>query len=171
VDHDLENSFAIQDNEFTRRPARWPWGAQTPGHGPVGTLDDHPFTGRVMLVVDDDYRNALALWALLDRGRAEVLVAQSGLEAIETLEQAPRTDLVLMDIMMPGMDGYATMQAIRARERFRTLPIIAVTAKVIDNERGRCIAAGASDYVPKPINTALLLSVMEPWLTSSTPLL
>jgi CheY-like chemotaxis protein len=136
----------------------------------VRTLDDHPFAGRVVLVVDDDYRNALALWALLDRGHADVSVAQSGFEAIDILEHAPRTDLVLMDIMMPGMDGYATMEAIRTRERFRTLPIIAVTAKVTDNERRRCIAAGADDYVPKPIETALLLSVMEPLLSTTTPL-
>src|SRR5580658_8658145 len=127
-------------------------------------LDDHPFTGKKVLVVDDDFRNVFALSALLERGQADVSVAESGPEALAQLERMPRVDLVLMDIMMPIMDGYATMQAIRAQERFRDLPMIAVTGKVVAGERQRCLDAGANDYVPKPVNTVQLLAAIGPWL-------
>jgi signal transduction histidine kinase/HAMP domain-containing protein len=127
-------------------------------------LDDHPFTGKKVLVVDDDFRNVFALSALLERGQADVSVAESGPEALAQLERMPRVDLVLMDIMMPIMDGYATMQAIRAQERFKDLPMIAVTSKVVAGERQRCLDAGANDYVPKPVNTVQLLEAIGPWL-------
>ena len=96
--------------------------------------------------------------ALLERGQASVTVAESGAEALSALEADPDIDLVLMDIMMPVMDGYETIRAIRTLEQFKTLPIIAVTGKAIAGERQRCLDAGANDYVPKPVDTAELLA-------------
>jgi signal transduction histidine kinase/HAMP domain-containing protein len=131
-------------------------------------LDDHPFGGMNILVVDDDFRNVFALTALLERGNATVAVAENGINAIAVLMQDPSIDLVLMDIMMPGMDGYATTRAIRKIEQFVTMPIIAVTGKVLSGERERCIDAGANDYVSKPVNTAELLSAIAPWIRVRT---
>jgi CheY-like chemotaxis protein len=116
-------------------------------------------------VVDDDFRNIFAMTALLERGHADVNTAESGAEAIACLESTPGIAIVLMDIMMPGMDGYATIRAIRAIDRFKELPIIAVTGKVTVGERQRCIEAGANDYVPKPVNTRDLVAAIGPWLT------
>jgi signal transduction histidine kinase len=127
-------------------------------------LDSSPFAGLKVLVVDDDFRNVFALTALLERGSADVTPAESGPEAIAILEQQRDFDLVLMDIMMPGMDGYAAIRAIRRMEGFATLPILAVTGKVVGGERERCIAAGANDYVPKPVDTVELLAAVRPWL-------
>ena len=120
-----------------------------------------------ILVVDDDIRNIFALSALLERSHADVVVAESGAEALTALEAMAEFDVVLMDIMMPVMDGYATMRAIRALGKFNDLPIIAVTGKVMDGERQRCIAAGANDYVPKPVDTAELLAALRPWMSKS----
>jgi CheY-like chemotaxis protein/two-component sensor histidine kinase len=131
---------------------------------PGNALDDHPFAGMHILVVDDDFRNVFALTALLERGDATVAVAENGISAITVLQQVPSIDLVLMDIMMPGMDGYATTRTIRKIEQFVTLPIIAVTGKVLSGERERCIDAGASDYVSKPVNSAELLKAIAPWI-------
>jgi signal transduction histidine kinase/HAMP domain-containing protein/ActR/RegA family two-component response regulator len=128
------------------------------------TLDAHPFAGKKILVVDDDFRNVFALSALLERGQAVVLVAESGETAITLLEELPDIDLVLMDIMMPGMDGYEAIRAIRRHDGFAALPIIAVTGKVMKGERERCLSAGANDYVPKPVDTVELLSAIGPWL-------
>jgi signal transduction histidine kinase/CheY-like chemotaxis protein/HAMP domain-containing protein len=127
------------------------------------TLDAAPFAGTRVMVVDDDFRNCFALTALLERGKAEVTLAESGAEAMAALQAGPDVDLVLMDIMMPVMDGYATMRAIREIERFRTLPIIAITGKVVAGERERCLSAGADDYVPKPVDTAALVAAIGPW--------
>jgi len=127
-------------------------------------IDDHPLEGTKFLVVDDDFRNVFALTALLERGLALVEVAENGPDAIATLQRMPDIDIVLMDIMMPGMDGYAAIRAIRALDGFRALPIIALTAKVVAGERERCIDAGASNYVPKPVDTAQLLTAVGPWL-------
>ena len=115
-------------------------------------------------MVDDDPRNIYALSALLESGQAEVMVADSGREALAALERSPDLDIVLMDIMMPVMDGYETMRAIRAIDRHASLPIIAVTGKVVPGERQRCLDAGANDYVPKPVDTAELLAALRPWL-------
>jgi signal transduction histidine kinase/DNA-binding response OmpR family regulator/HAMP domain-containing protein len=120
--------------------------------------------GMTILVVDDDFRNIFALSALLERGDAEVLTAESGSEALTTLGRVPTVDIVLMDIMMPGMDGYETMRAIRAIEQFETIPIIAVTGKVMAGERQRCLDAGANEYVPKPIDSSELLAALQPWV-------
>jgi PAS domain S-box-containing protein len=119
-----------------------------------------------VLVVDDDVRNAFSLTALLERDRATVVIAESGPAAIAMLAQTPDIDIVLMDIMMPIMDGYETIRAIRSFDGYKRLPIIAVTAKVVSGERQRCIDAGANDFVPKPINTAELLAALGPWLVS-----
>jgi len=132
-------------------------------------LDDGPFAGTKVLVVDDNFANIFAMTALLERGGAEVTAVESGVDALATLELVPDIDLVLMDIMMPGMDGYATTRAIRAIDRFKSLPILAVTGKVIDGERERCIAAGANDYVPKPVDTDELLAAIGPWLPTAAP--
>jgi signal transduction histidine kinase/HAMP domain-containing protein/ActR/RegA family two-component response regulator len=122
------------------------------------------FNGAKVLVVDDDFRNIFAMTALLERGRAHVTVAESGPDALAALETMPDMDIVLMDIMMPVMDGYATIRAIREFPQLKSLPVIAVTGKVMPGERQRCIDAGANDFVPKPIDTAELLAVLRPWL-------
>jgi signal transduction histidine kinase/HAMP domain-containing protein/ActR/RegA family two-component response regulator len=129
-------------------------------------LEVSAIAGVKILLVDDDFRNIFALSALLERGHAEVVVAESGLDAIATLERTPDIEIVLMDLMMPVMDGYETMVAIRAIDRFKNLPIIAVTGKVVPGERQRCIDAGADDYVPKPVDTAELLAALRPYLTA-----
>ncbi len=145
--------------------------AKTPGRGAdrrrSDSLNDDAFAGSRVLVVDDDFRNIFAMTALLERGQAQVVTAESGPDAIAILEQSAAdsaVDLILMDIMMPGMDGYETMRAIRGNDRFKTLPIIAVTGKVMSGERQRCLDAGATDYVPKPVDTAELVAVVGPWL-------
>jgi signal transduction histidine kinase/ActR/RegA family two-component response regulator len=125
--------------------------------------------GTTVLVVDDDFRNVFALTALLERGQMTVLSAQSGAEGLTLLAQRPEIDIVLMDIMMPFMNGYETMQAIRGQPRFATLPIIAITAKVVSGERERCISAGASEYISKPVDTAELVSALSAWLPALSP--
>jgi signal transduction histidine kinase/ActR/RegA family two-component response regulator len=120
--------------------------------------------GLRVLLIDDDYRNLFALTALLERGKAEVTVAESGGEALAVLARMPEIEAILTDIMMPGMDGYATIRAIRQLDHFTTVPIIAVTGKVVPGERQRCLDAGANDYVPKPVDSAELLATLSPWL-------
>jgi hypothetical protein len=123
----------------------------------------HPFEGMRVLVVDDDARNVFALTALLELAHAEVSSAESGRAALSRLGGVS-VDIILMDIMMPGMDGYETMRAIRALENYRDVPIIAVTGRVVAGERQRCIDAGANGYVPKPVDSAELLSAITRWL-------
>ena len=130
-------------------------------------VTDMDIEGLKVLVIDDDFRNIFALTALLERGLVDVTSAESGPEGIAALESAPDFDLVLMDIMMPVMDGYATMRAIRRLDKFKSLPIIAVTGKVVAGERERCLAAGANDYVPKPVDSSELFSAIQPWLPSA----
>jgi signal transduction histidine kinase/HAMP domain-containing protein len=126
-----------------------------------------PLAGTKILVVDDDFRNIFALSALLERGQAHVAVAESGADALALLQRTPDIDIVLMDIMMPVMDGYDAIRAIRTHVELKSLPIIAVTGKVVSGERERCMEAGANDYVPKPVNSAELLTVLRPWLPSN----
>jgi signal transduction histidine kinase/HAMP domain-containing protein/ActR/RegA family two-component response regulator len=142
-------------------------GLKPEGRRTNGLLKDGAFDGTKILLVDDDFRNIFALTALLERGYADVTVAESGADAIATLRRMPDIDIVLMDIMMPVMDGYATIRAIRTFDHFKALPIIAVTGKVVAGERQRCIDAGANDYVPKPVDTAELLAVLRPWLPTT----
>jgi signal transduction histidine kinase/CheY-like chemotaxis protein/HAMP domain-containing protein len=125
--------------------------------------------GRKALVVDDDFRNIFALTALLERGKLEVVSAESGEEAVSLLKRTSDIDIVLVDIMMPVMDGYATMRAIRKLPSCKDLPIVAVTANVAPETRQRCIDAGASTYVAKPVESANLLLVLSEWLTSDEP--
>ena len=120
--------------------------------------------GRKVLVVDDDARNIFALTSLLENHEVEVTSATNGRQAIEILKTTPGFDMVLMDIMMPEMDGYETMREIRKDSAFRTLPILALTAKAMKGDREKCLEAGASDYISKPVNTDQLLSLMRVWL-------
>ncbi len=125
---------------------------------------DEPLLGRKVLIVDDDIRNIFALNSLLERHRMSVISASNGREAIGLVEREPDLALVLMDIMMPEMDGYETIRQIREKPKFRMLPIIALTAKAMKGDREKCLEAGASDYVAKPVNTEQLLSLVRMWL-------
>jgi HAMP domain-containing protein/CheY-like chemotaxis protein len=125
---------------------------------------DDALSGRKVLVVDDDVRNIFALSSVLERRGMKVLSAGTGREAIETIETTPDLAIVLMDIMMPEMDGYETMQVIRQNQSLRRLPIIALTAKAMKGDRERCLEAGASEYLAKPVNTEQLLSALRMWL-------
>ncbi len=127
-------------------------------------LSDEALVGKKVLVVDDDVRNIFALSSVLERRGMTVLSAGTGREAIEMLESTPDMAIVLMDIMMPEMDGYETMQVIRQNTAFRRLPIIALTAKAMKGDREKCLEAGASEYLAKPVNTEQLLSVLRMWL-------
>jgi CheY-like chemotaxis protein len=120
--------------------------------------------GRKVLVVDDDARNIFALTSALENYDMEVLGATNGRQAIETIRQIPDLSAVLMDIMMPDMDGYETIRQIRADRRLRTVPILALTAKAMRGDREKCLQAGASDYIAKPVNTDQLLSLLRVWL-------
>jgi HAMP domain-containing protein/CheY-like chemotaxis protein len=120
--------------------------------------------GRKVLVVDDDIRNIFALTSVLENHEMEVLSATNGRQAIEIIEGTPDLSVVLMDIMMPEMDGYETMRRIRDNPTFRTLPMLALTAKAMKGDREKCLQAGASDYIAKPVNTDQLLSLLRVWL-------
>jgi CheY-like chemotaxis protein len=125
---------------------------------------DEDLMDRTVLVVDDDVRNIFALSSVLERRGMKVLTATTGADAINTMQTTSDLAIVLMDIMMPGMDGYQTMQAIRRDPRFQRLPIIALTAKAMKGDREKCLEAGASDYLAKPVNTEQLLSALRMWL-------
>jgi CheY-like chemotaxis protein len=125
---------------------------------------DDALAGRKVLVVDDDVRNIFAVSSVLERRGMTVLSAGTGREAIDTIESTPDLAIVLMDIMMPEMDGYETMQVIRQNSALRRLPIIALTAKAMKGDRERCLEAGASEYLAKPVNTEQLLSALRIWL-------
>ena len=125
---------------------------------------DDALVGKKVLIVDDDVRNIFALSSVLERRGMTVLTAGTGREAIETLESTPDVGMVMMDIMMPEMDGYETMQVIRQNPEFRRLPIIALTAKAMKGDREKCLEAGASEYLAKPVNTEQLLSALRMWL-------
>ncbi len=125
---------------------------------------DEDLLGKAVLLVDDDARNIFALSSALERRGMRVLTATTGNEAIALLDSTPDVAIVLMDIMMPEMDGYQTMQVIRQNAAFRRLPIIALTAKAMKGDREKCLEAGASDYLAKPVNTEQLLSALRMWL-------
>ncbi|MBD2101479.1 HAMP domain-containing protein [Leptolyngbya sp. FACHB-261] len=122
--------------------------------------------GKKMLVVDDDMRNIFALTSILESRGIEVVFAENGRDCIELLQKHPDITLILMDVMMPEMDGYETMRTIRKMAQYKNLPIISLTAKAMKGDREKCIAAGASDYIPKPVDTDQLLSLMRAWLGS-----
>ena len=125
---------------------------------------DEDLVGRTVLLVDDDARNIFALSSVLERRGMKVLTATTGREAVDMVERTPELAIVLMDIMMPEMDGYQTIGAIRENPTFRRLPIIALTAKAMKGDREKCLEAGASDYLAKPVNTEQLLSALRLWL-------
>ena len=126
---------------------------------------DEDLVGKSVLVVDDDVRNIFALSSVLERRGMKVLTASTGSEAIDAARDArPDVAIVLMDIMMPEMDGYQTMQKIRENPALRRLPIVALTAKAMKGDREKCFEAGASDYLAKPVNTEQLLSALRMWL-------
>ncbi len=127
---------------------------------------DAPLQGRKVLVVDDDIRNVFALTSSLEQRGMKVVFAENGREGIERLQQHPNTDLVLLDIMMPEMDGYETARAIRAMPRFEQLPIISLTAKAMKGDREKALDAGASDYITKPVDLDQLVSMMRVWLAT-----
>nr|WP_161829565.1 response regulator [Steroidobacter agaridevorans] len=120
--------------------------------------------GRKVLIVDDDIRNIFSLTGVLEQHDIEVLHAESGREGIAMLNETPSIDMVLMDVMMPDMDGYETMRQIRNSDRFRKLPMIAITAKAMKGDREKCIEAGASEYISKPVDVDQLVSMMRVWL-------
>ncbi|GAA2413091.1 HAMP domain-containing protein [Actinomadura vinacea] len=155
-----------------------PAGGERPGEPEpalTGRLLDEPpadfldtvLSGRKVLIVDDDVRNVFALTSVLEGYGMEVLYAEDGHAGIEVLHRNPDVALVLMDVMMPGLDGYATTAAIREMPQFAELPIIVITAKVMKGDREKSLASGASDYVPKPVDVDHLLDVMRNWLQPS----
>jgi CheY-like chemotaxis protein len=121
-------------------------------------------SGKKVIIVDDDIRNIFAMTSMLERYKMDVKSAETGKAALELLQSEPETDLVLMDIMLPEMDGYETMRAIRKMYGFEQLPIIALTAKAMKGDREKCIDAGASDYISKPVDTERLLTLLRGWL-------
>jgi HAMP domain-containing protein/CheY-like chemotaxis protein len=125
---------------------------------------DAIFHGRKILIVDDDVRNVFALASVLESYGMEVVYCENGREALEKLEEHPDIDLVLMDLMMPELDGYETIRALRERDRFKRLPVIALTAKAMKGDREKSIEAGASDYITKPVDRDQLLSLLRVWL-------
>jgi hypothetical protein len=127
-------------------------------------VEDESMAGTRVLVVDDDIRNIFALTAMLERHGMEVIAVDSGQEAIEVLEQDGNVDVALVDVMMPEMDGYATMSEIRKLRTFRDKPIIALTAKAMKGDREKCLEAGASDYIAKPVNNKQLLALLKSWV-------
>ena len=123
------------------------------------------FTGRKILLAEDDVRNIFALGHVLEPKGAELIIARNGREALEQLDKNPEVDMVLMDIMMPELDGLSAMRQIRARGgRFSKLPIIAITAKAMPDDQERCLQAGANDYIPKPLDVEMLLSLLRVWM-------
>jgi CheY-like chemotaxis protein len=120
--------------------------------------------GKNVLIVDDDIRNIFAMTSMLERYKMEVHSAETGKAALELLKEEPDTDLVLMDIMLPEMDGYETIREVRKMYGFEQLPIIALTAKAMKGDREKCIDAGASDYISKPVDSERLLTLLRNWL-------
>ena len=127
--------------------------------------EEQVFAGRRILIVDDDVRNVFALTSALEQHSLDVLYAESGEEGLGILRREPEIDLVLMDVMMPGMDGYTAMREIRKIPNFKDLPVIALTAKAMPGDRDNSLTAGASDYVTKPVDVEQLLSVIRSWLS------
>jgi DNA-binding NtrC family response regulator len=147
--HRRLSAFAEQERKMIRR----------------GLERDPALVGRKILVVDDDVRNIFALTAVLERHGMVALFAESARDGIGVLERNPDVDAVLMDVMMPEMDGYEAIGAIRSLEEFAAIPIVAVTAKAMKGDREKCLAAGASDYIAKPVNVERLLTLLRVWLT------
>ncbi|MEO5366508.1 MAG: response regulator [Magnetococcus sp. WYHC-3] len=146
---------------FGQEPGDSRHGGTLPADAPQGDFRDMT---RTLLVVDDDTRNLFAIKQVLEGRVGRLLAAHNGRQALELLDEHPDIDLVLMDIMMPEMNGYEAMQAIRAQPRFARLPMVALTAKTMPGDREKCLEAGASDYLAKPVQTPLLFHVLDQWL-------
>jgi CheY-like chemotaxis protein len=129
-----------------------------------GQRADPILVGRKVLVVDDDVRNIFAITSALESYQMSVLYAESGKAALDTLKATPDVDIVLMDVMMPEMDGFQTIREIRKQDRFKKMPIISVTAKAMKGDREKCLEAGASDYIAKPVDMDKLRSLLRVWL-------
>jgi CheY-like chemotaxis protein len=138
-------------------------------NGQQGSHDDSKLEASLankrVLIVDDDVRNIFALTAMLERQQMEVFSVDSGQDALETLERNADVDIALVDVMMPEMDGYELMTRMRQMPVFKDRPIIALTAKAMKGDREKCIEAGASDYIAKPVNNSHLLSMLRSWLS------
>ena len=142
----------------------------TPGTDEARTdYDSTSLAGATVLVVDDDVRNVFALTSALEMHGATVLYADNGADALRLLEEHPEVDLVLMDVMMPDMDGNETTSAIRMMPHRETLPVLFLTAKAMPGDREKSLAAGASDYITKPVDLDRLLQSMRAWLAGHTP--
>jgi two-component system chemotaxis sensor kinase CheA len=128
--------------------------------------DENVFQGKRVLIVDDDQRNIFALKTALAKQGMTIMTAHNGIECLEMMKNSETFDLILMDIMMPQMDGYEAMQKIRGELKLVDLPIIALTAKAMKNDREKCLEAGASDYISKPLDLNQLFSVMRVWLVN-----
>jgi CheY-like chemotaxis protein len=179
VDDDVRNVFALtsvleeqreisaRSNRSTRpQNAASGKGRSTPTEAaPPFAADTSALAGKKVLVVDDDVRNVFALTSVLETYGLDVTYADNGRTCLEMLKVSPDVDIVLMDVMMPEMDGYETMRTIRQMENFQSLPIIALTAKAMQGDREKCLEAGASDYIPKPVDTDRLLAIMSSWVT------
>ncbi|HWN89762.1 MAG TPA: response regulator, partial [Verrucomicrobiae bacterium] len=146
-------------------------------HRPVGRMSDRQrqvleemhygsraLAGRRVLIVDDDIRNIFALTSILERHDMSIVSAETGRAAVDILDACHDVEVVLMDVMMPEMDGFETTRTIRADGRFKSLPIIAVTAKAMKGDREKCIEAGASDYLAKPVDPEELVAKLRAWL-------
>jgi signal transduction histidine kinase/ActR/RegA family two-component response regulator len=131
--------------------------------------DDADFTGRRVLVIDDDKRNIFAITTVLEARGLQVLHAENGRLGVQALQESPNVDLILMDIMMPEMDGIEAIQAIRKMSQFRELPIISLTAKAMKGDREKCLEAGATDYVTKPVDPDNLLALIYAWINRKVP--
>jgi CheY-like chemotaxis protein len=139
--------------------------AEFPEPGSPGATSIEPsLKGKKVLIVDDDIRNIFALTAMLERQQMQVTSVDSGIDAIEALRNDGDIDVALVDVMMPEMDGYETMARMRQLPSFSEMPIIALTAKAMKGDREKCIEAGASDYIAKPVNRTNLLSMLKGWL-------
>ena len=149
--------FARQGPRKPRKASRRKGGERVPAGPPE-------LVGKRLLIVDDDIRNIYSLASVLESHGAEVLHAERGSEGIALLEQDPDIDVALIDIMMPEMDGYETMRRIRANPELAHIPLISVTAKAMKGDRQKCLNAGASDYIAKPVDIDLLLALLRVWI-------
>jgi len=138
-----------------------------PAEAPAPQDRQHELAGKRLLVVDDDIRNIYSLASVLEAHGAEVLHAERGAEGIAILQANPEIDVALIDIMMPEMDGYETMQRIRANPDLAHIPLISVTAKAMKGDRQKCLDAGASDYIAKPVDIDLLIALLRVWIGRS----
>jgi CheY-like chemotaxis protein len=160
---DLVDVFAsLREHANSNKRRRKPKDAASPLARPLPEL-----AGAKVLIVDDDIRNIFSLTSVLESHDVEVLHAERGEDGILILEQTPGVDVALIDIMMPEMDGYETMKQIRSHDELADLPLIAVTAKAMKGDRQKCLDAGASDYIAKPVDIELLLALLRVWVARS----